>query len=53
MVRPGMNDGRIFTNYDSNCKMNEELKVKLDAKNSNDYRMKLQQMKSLEQLKDK
>lgn len=53
MVRPGMNDGRTFTNYDSSCKMNEELKQKLNVSNSNEYRLKLQQLKSIEQLKDK
>ena len=51
MVRPGMNDGRMFTNYESSCKLNEDMKEKLKATNSNEYRMKLQTLKNIEQFK--
>ena len=51
MVRPGMNDGRMFTNYDSSCKLNEDLKKQLMANDSNDYRRKLQTLSTHQKLK--
>ena len=38
MPRPGMSDGRVFTNYLPNCQMNKQMESKQGLTNNNDYK---------------
>ena len=42
MVLPGMSDGREFTNWQSSCKMNQEIMKILNVKDDSQYREILQ-----------
>jgi hypothetical protein len=42
MVLPGMSDGRQFTSYISNCKLNSEWMSQVNALDNNSYRKYLQ-----------
>ena len=42
MVRPGMSDGRSFTDYSPSCSMNNKLKETFKLNTNNDYRQYLQ-----------
>ena len=38
MTRPGMADGRVFTNYNSNCAVNNTVQQSIGAMNNIDYK---------------
>lgn len=42
MVTPGMSDGRMFTDYSSNCQYNKSLMKDFATPTNNEYRMHLQ-----------
>lgn len=42
MVLPGMSDGRMFTDYSSNCEYNKNLMRTYAKQTSNEYREYLQ-----------
>jgi hypothetical protein len=41
-MRPGMSDGRAFTDYTSSCQMNNSIQSKHNIKNDASYRQFLQ-----------
>ena len=43
MTRPGMADGRCFTSYEPNCKLNKDYMNKKQITTNNEYRRFLQQ----------
>jgi hypothetical protein len=42
MVSPGMSDGRMFTEYTSNCQLNKSLMQSFAKTTNNEYRKYLQ-----------
>ena len=43
MTRPGMQDGRIFTNYLPNCQLNNSIQSSQKVLNNVDYKSYIQQ----------
>jgi len=42
MTRPGMSDGRVFTNYSSNCELNVQLQNNAYSTNNVEYKNYIQ-----------
>lgn len=42
MVRPGMSDGRVFTNYHANCQVNNEVQKTTGSTTNVDYKAYIQ-----------
>ena len=42
MTRPGMSDGRAFTNYSSNCQINMNVQSQTGSLNNVDYKTYVQ-----------
>ena len=42
MPRPGMSDGRVFTNYSSNCELNINVQNGVNANNNVEYKKYIQ-----------
>lgn len=42
MPRPGMSDGRVFTNYLPNCQMNKMMEKQNGFSNNNEYKEYIQ-----------
>ncbi len=42
MPRPGMSDGRVFTNYSSNCELNMNLQNNGHSSNNVEYKKYIQ-----------
>ena len=43
MVRPGMSDGRVFTNYQANCQINSQVQQSTGSSTNVDYKQYIQQ----------
>ena len=43
MPRPGMSDGRVFTNYSSNCELNMKVQNGIHSTNNVEYKKYIQQ----------
>ena len=43
MPRPGMSDGRVFTNYSSNCELNMNVQNNTQSTNNVEYKKYIQQ----------
>ena len=42
MPRPGMSDGRVFTNYSSNCELNINVQNSASSNNNVEYKKYIQ-----------
>ena len=43
MPRPGMSDGRVFTNYSSNCELNMNVQNSTSSTNNVEYKKYIQE----------